>query len=133
MGAYLLDSNHAGRLVTTGHALPRRISHAISAGDRFHLTILVVTETVFGFSTLPRAAQNAREWAIWRPLLALLEADEADALDAAHLQVALRRQGRQLATVDALIAAVALRHNLTLLTTDNDFAAVPSLSIDNWA
>lgn len=132
MASYLLDSNHASRLVTIGHALPRRISQSIAAGDRFHLTILVVAETVFGFSTLPRATQNAQEWAIWRPLLTLLDTDEADALDAARLRVTLRRRGRQLGTVDALIAAVALRYNLTLLTADNDFAAVPSLATDNW-
>jgi len=64
--------------------------------------------------------------------LSLLETDEADALDAARLQVTLRRRGRQLGTVDALIAAVALRYNLTLLTTDNDFAAVPSLTTAKW-
>lgn len=132
MMSYLLDTNHASRLVTVGHPLQQRISQASAAGDRFHITILVVTETVFGFSTLPRAARNAQEWSTWRPLLSLLETDEADALDAAHLQVTLRRRGRQLGTVDALIAAVALRYSLTLLTTDRDFAAVPALSTANW-
>ena len=33
---------------------------------------------------------------------------------------------------DALIAAVALRRDLTLLTTDGDFAAVPGLLCENW-
>jgi len=132
MTSYLLDSNHASRLVTVGDAVPRRIWQAILGGDTFHLTILVVTETVFGFSMLPRAIRNAQEWAIWRPRLTLLDTDEADALDAARLQATLRRQGRQLGTVDALIAAVALRYNLTLLTTDNDFAAVPSLTTAKW-
>jgi len=62
----------------------------------------------------------------------LLPLDETDALDAAALQVALRRQGRQLATVDALIATVTLRYDLTLLTTDGDFVAVPTLRVENW-
>jgi tRNA(fMet)-specific endonuclease VapC len=51
---------------------------------------------------------------------------------AAALQSSLRRAGRQLATVDALLAAVALRHGLTLLTTDGDFDAVPNLRLENW-
>jgi predicted nucleic acid-binding protein len=35
-------------------------------------------------------------------------------------------------TVDAILAAIALRHSLTLLTTDRDFAAVPGLAQANW-
>jgi predicted nucleic acid-binding protein len=58
--------------------------------------------------------------------------DETDAELAAELQVALRRRGRQLETVDALVAAVAIRYGLTLLTTDKDFKAVPDLGRDNW-
>ena len=35
-------------------------------------------------------------------------------------------------TIDALIAAIALRYDLTLLTTDGDFYAVPDLKHENW-
>jgi tRNA(fMet)-specific endonuclease VapC len=80
----------------------------------------VITETVFGFRMLPRARQNAQEWDSLRPALALIDMDEDDALNAASLQVMLRRQGRQLSTVDALIATVALRYDLVLLTTDQN-------------
>jgi len=62
----------------------------------------------------------------------LIGLDENDLLDAASLQVLLRRQGRQLHTVDALIATVALRYKLTLLTTDKDFQPVPALVTENW-
>jgi len=37
-----------------------------------------------------------------------------------------------LATIDALIAITALRYDLTLLTTDGDFQAVPVLRLENW-
>jgi len=58
--------------------------------------------------------------------------DETDAELAAELQVSLRRRGRQLATVDALVSAVTLRYDLTLLTTDQDSQAVPRLQRENW-
>lgn len=32
----------------------------------------------------------------------------------------------------SLIAAVALRYDLTLLTTDKDFSAIPQLKQENW-
>lgn len=44
----------------------------------------------------------------------------------------LRHQGRPLATVDALIATTALCYDLTLLTIDGDFAAVPTLHVESW-
>ncbi|MBI4671516.1 MAG: PIN domain-containing protein [Chloroflexi bacterium] len=58
--------------------------------------------------------------------------DETDAVSAADLQITLRKRGRQLATIDALIATLALRHNLILLTTDRDFQAAPELAQENW-
>jgi predicted nucleic acid-binding protein len=65
-------------------------------------------------------------------VIGLYPINQLEAELAAELQTSLRRRGWQLATVDALIAAVALRHDLTLLTTDGDFAAVPGLVCENW-
>ena len=47
-----------------------------------------------------------------------------DHVDAADLRNRCRRAGVQIGTIDALIAQLCLRHDLTLLTTDHDFAAV---------
>jgi predicted nucleic acid-binding protein len=66
------------------------------------------------------------------PLLDCYVPDESDGIAAAMLQVVLRRQGWQLKTVDALIAAVAIHHDLILLTTDRDFLAVSALQCENW-
>ena len=132
MTSYLLDSNHASVLVTRNHPVYQRITAGIAAGDMFHISLLAITETVFGFSALPRAVQNTREWTLIRPALRLIGVDEQDALNAAALQLLLRRQGWQLATVDALIATAALRYNLILLTTDRDFQRVPQLITKNW-
>lgn len=58
--------------------------------------------------------------------------ERSDAEQAATLQVTLRHQGWQLATVDALMAAIALRYDLVLLTADNDFNRVTGLQYENW-
>lgn len=58
--------------------------------------------------------------------------DRHDAEEAAELPEVLRHSGWQLATVDALIATVALRNRLILLTTDGDFSAVVHLQQENW-
>ena len=129
---YLLDSNHASPLVTFDHHLRHRVLAAIARGQLFAITIPVLTETVFGLSLLSRAIQNLEEWQRLRTTIPCFVPDEDDALLAAELQVTLRRRGRQLETVDALIAAIALRYNLTLLTADKDFAAISDLKRENW-
>ncbi len=132
MTQYLLDTNHASPLVTPDHPLRLRLQAALSREHTFSLTALNITELHYGFGTLPRAVQNYREWALLRPSFRVYAIDEDDALKAAELQIQLRRRGWQLGSVDALIAVIAVRNNLTLLTTDGDFNAVPDLKHENW-
>jgi tRNA(fMet)-specific endonuclease VapC len=129
---YLLDTNHAAALVTLKHPLRQRVLLRLHAGDTFAIAIPIVAETLYGIGILPRAAQNLAEWARLRPSLVCFIPDEDDAEVAAALQRALRRQGWQLETVDAFIAIVAIRYNLVLLTSDNDFVPVPNLKQENW-
>jgi len=129
---YLLDTNHASPLITLGHPLRKRVLHRLDEGDSFAICVPVLAETLFGIGMLPRAAQNLAEWERLKPLLPCYIPDETDAEFAAELQVSLRRRGWRLATVDALIAAVALRYDLTLLTADQDFQAIPRLQHENW-
>lgn len=132
MADYLLDTNHASPLVTLGHPLRARILRGLDDGHTFAICVPVLAEALFGISVLPRAALNRAEWQRLRPAVPCYVPDENDAESAADLQVALRRRGRQLETIDALIAAVTLRYGLTLLTTDQDFQAVPGLPQENW-
>lgn len=132
MAGYLVDTNHLGRMVDHRHVVRARLLAAIEQGDLFAIILPIITETVAGFSILPRATRNWTEWQVLRPFLVLLPLEESDALDAARLQMTLRRRGRQLGTVDALIATAALRHDLTLLATDGDFTHVPTLRLENW-
>jgi predicted nucleic acid-binding protein len=56
-----------------------------------------------------------------------------DHLHAAEAFIECRRRGVQLATVDALLAALCVRRGLTLLTTDRDFVhAAPILGLRVW-
>ena len=132
MADYLLDTNHLSPLVTLSHPLRQRVLAALQAEHTLAITVPVLVEMLFGVGVLPRAEQNQAEWQRLRPNFECYIPDESDAKQAADLQIQLRRQGWQLATVDALIAAVALRHNLTLLTRDKDFMAISLLKHENW-
>ncbi len=44
----------------------------------------------------------------------------------------LRERGRVLSQVDMMAAALARQMNLTVLTSDKDFEALPDLRVENW-
>src|SRR5438105_3671053 len=96
MVGYLLDTNHLSRLVNTRHPFRTHWQAAVTAGDVLFIILPIITETVAGLSILPRATQNWAEWQELRPAIILLPLDEDDAVEAARLQVLLRRTGRQL-------------------------------------
>jgi predicted nucleic acid-binding protein len=54
--------------------------------------------------------------------LRFVEPDRDDHVAAAELRNKCRRAGVQIGTIDALLAQLCIRHELTMLTTDQDFA-----------
>ena len=132
MSHYLLDTNHISPIVTASHPLRVKIISLIQRDVQFSIAMPSLTELLFGIATLPRARQNLTEWQILSFAFNYFDIGRPDAEYAAELQTSLRRQGWQLGTIDALIAAVALRFDLILLTTDNDFRQIPGLQTENW-
>jgi predicted nucleic acid-binding protein len=132
MATYLLDTNHLSPLVTIDHPLRVKVLRQNQLGDHFAVAAPSLTELLFGIQTVPRAQQNLLEWHRLRPIFLFHQIEPVDAELAATLQLGLRKRGRQLQTVDALIASVVLRYDLILLTTDQDFQAVAGLPQENW-
>jgi predicted nucleic acid-binding protein len=104
------------------------LERALKAGDSIYTTGLVLQELLQGFSR-PRAHKQIIKHFSALPLLV---PDRQDHIQAADLRNACRRQGKQIGTIDALIAQLCVRHDLVILTTDKDFqqiATVVSLSV----
>jgi predicted nucleic acid-binding protein len=51
-----------------------------------------------------------------------VQPDREDHIAAAGIRNPCRRAGVQIGTIDAVLAQLCLRHDLTMLTTDDDFA-----------
>lgn len=132
MAEYLLDANHLSTLVSTGHDLRDRFFKQTRLGDTFAVATPALAEMLYGIRMIPHAAQNVQEWNKISMMFLYHTIETIDAERAAILQVVMSSNGWQLKTVDALMAAVALRHSLTLLTTDGDFSAIPDLHCENW-
>jgi predicted nucleic acid-binding protein len=90
---------------------------AIEAGDSILTTGLVLQEILQGFSG-PRARAQILDRFSTVPLIV---PDRDDYVRAAELRNHCRRVGLQVGTIDALLAHLCIRHDLTMLTADNDF------------
>ncbi len=132
MVEYLLDTNHISPLVTLSHPLREHILTQLDDDKSFSIATPALSEFFFGIITLPQAKRNRAEWEHLKSRFNYYGIDRSDAEEAAELRLTLRQQGWQLAAVDALIAVIALRYELVLLTTDNDFRVVPNLKTENW-
>jgi hypothetical protein len=100
------------------------LTRAIDRGDTLLTTGLVLQELLQGFSS-PKSRELILEHFSALPLVV---PDREDHVAAAELRNTCRRGGSQVGTIDALIAQLCIRHELTLLTTDRDFGAVAAVS-----
>ena len=108
----------------------KELKNALFGADIVVTTGLVLQELLLGF-----AGAKARTLIIERfAALPLLQPDRDDHIAAATLRNTCRRSGVQIGTVDALLAQLAIRHGLTLLTTDKDFThAAKHCALQVWS
>jgi predicted nucleic acid-binding protein len=98
------------------------LRRALEGGDAVTTTGLILQELLQGF-----AGPRARRQIIERfSALPLLVPDRQDHIEAAEVRNRCRRAGVQIGTIDALLAQICIRYELTLLTTDRDFELAAS-------
>jgi tRNA(fMet)-specific endonuclease VapC len=129
---YLLDTNHIGHAVTPGSVVCRRIIELRSRGLKVGTCVPVLCEIEAGIQqvsqpdlyrlNLERLLRQVRIWPIDR--------STAEHYGAIHHD--LRRRGRILSQVDMMLAALARQMDLMLITSDQDFAALPDVPTQNW-
>jgi predicted nucleic acid-binding protein len=107
-----------------------QLKDALAGSGVVVTTGLVLQELLQGF-----AAPKARNQIVSSfGALALIQPDREDHIAAADLRNTCRRGGVQVGTVDALIAQLCIRHDLVLLSTDQDFVhAAKHCSLKVWS
>ena len=118
------------RDASTSEPEVHQLKDALMGADVVVTTGMVLQELLQGFS-----GPKSREQIIERfASLPLLRPDRNDHIAAADLRNTCRRAGIQIGTIDALLAQLCIRHDLTLLSTDNDFKlAAPHCALRVWA
>jgi tRNA(fMet)-specific endonuclease VapC len=130
--SYLLDTNHLGLAVAADSLVRKMLVERRRAGSRIGTCVPVLCELEAGIQQVrepqryrDQLARLLRQVTIW-PL------DRATAQHYGEIHSDLRRRGRVLSQCDMMIAALAKQMQLVILTTDNDFAALPELPRENW-
>lgn len=99
------------------HPKVDHLREALASGADVSLTGIILQELLQGV----RGPKQRKVLLARLEALPLVEPERRDHVEAAELRNTCRRRGVQLGTVDASIAALCIRHNLTLLTADQDF------------
>lgn len=99
-------------------------------GESVFSTGLVLQELLQGFR---RPRDGTRLVDRFRSLPSI-GPDRTDHIEAALIHNSCRRRGIQIGSIDALLAQLCIRHDLTMLTTDQDFARLAkSHPLKVWA
>lgn len=133
MKGYLLDTNQIGQGVRKNSVVRARIKTVVDQGVRVGTCIPVLCEIEAGAVVV----QNIREYhdglrgvlkhiRIW-PLTLQTANGYGEIFND------LRKRGRALSQVDMLLAALCRELDLTLVTSDKDFVALPWLRTENWS
>jgi tRNA(fMet)-specific endonuclease VapC len=132
MAGYLLDTNQLSDAIRPVSRVRERIAQERLSGLRIGTCVPALCELEAGIQAL--AKREAYRRALGRLLsrVRLWPIEREAALAYGVVFHELRRRGRVLSQVDMMLAALARVMDLTLVTADRDFAALPDLRTENW-
>lgn len=127
-GTYLLDTNAAIAHRKGDPALVNMIDNA----DAVFVSSITLGELYFGAYKSGRIEANLADTEQLASSGAVINCDVGTARVYGLTRHQLRAKGRPIPENDVWIAAVALQHNLTLLTKDEHFKSVDNLPLATW-
>lgn len=131
---YLLDSGPAQDFLFQRRGIQDRVEAARRSGAKIGICTPVLGEIAGG---LNHSDSREASWEIARRRLGKLLCwpyEKPASLEYGRIVAELKRLGRPMQQIDIQIAAIAFTlGNCTVVTGDSDLAAIPGLSIENWA
>ena len=130
MTRFTLDTNAASGLVKG----QPKVTARFKAEAPHCVCLSAVTEGEMLFGVARRSEARRLRVAVNEFLAAIdvLPWTSATARRYATLRAGLERQGRPLSALDLMIAAHAAEHDMTLVTHEDAFGAVPGLRVEDW-
>lgn len=134
MTRFLLDTGIAGDFINKRGGVRQRALNEVRRGNRIGIGVPVLAELYFGVENSVTRDHNLRLLRIALGYFAVWPFTDDAAEEYGRLAAELKRIGRSMQQIDIMIAAIAFAlGNCTVVSSDSDLAAVPGLSVENWA
>lgn len=127
-GTYLLDTNAAIAQRKGDSALLKLIEDA----EKVFVSSITLGELYFGAYKSGRVEANLADTEMQALSGAVIVCDVGTARIYGRIRHQLRTKGHPIPENDVWIAAIAIQHQLTLLTRDEHFKAVENLPLQSW-
>jgi tRNA(fMet)-specific endonuclease VapC len=132
MNGYLLDTNIVTAHLKQQSGVRQRIWEAELAGHPVRLNAVSYYETKRGLLAIGAQRQLVAFERLWR-VLGIVMIDDAVLDKAAELDAELRASEQLIEDADLLIAAIAVVHDMTLVTHNTaHFSRFTGLQVDDW-
>lgn len=133
MKRFLLDTGIVGHFINNRLGVRVRVQDEVRRGSRIGTCVPVLGELYFGVENSETRDRNLQRLLVGLSHLRVWPYTNEAAERYGRLCAELRRIGRPMQVVDVQLAAIALTlGECTVVTTDSDLAAVPSLRTENW-
>jgi tRNA(fMet)-specific endonuclease VapC len=131
---FILDTGIAGLYLDRKRGVFERAQAEVAKGNKVGIAAPVLAELAFRAEGSPNRERNLERlrqalsaWKLW-----LVDTDTA--FEYARIAFELKKLGRPIGQNDIWIAAIApTLGNATVVAMDSDLAAVPGITIENWA
>ena len=127
-GRYLLDTN----IIIALFADETTIKNNIAQADEVFIPSIAIGELYYGARKSVRTQENLTKIDELVAIIRVLGCDAATAQQYGEVKNKLRLQGRPLPENDIWIAALALQHDLIVVTRDAHFQEVENLQLVAW-
>jgi tRNA(fMet)-specific endonuclease VapC len=126
----LLYTHHAIALWRQHQALLATV--AARQDVQLQLCLPVVGEMWYRIYNTPHPAESQRTLHEFLERFTVLEYDTAAAIEFGLIKTAMQRIRRPISDVDTQLAAIARSRDLTVLSAEQHFCAIPRLKVENW-
>ena len=127
-GRYLLDTN----IIIALFADESEAKGSLAKAEQVFLPSIVMGELCYGARKSGRSARNLERIDDFAASSVVLACDADTARCYGDLKNTLRLKGRPLPENDVWIAALAVQHDLTLVTRDEHFQGIENLRAIRW-